>query len=491
MSSKDRRLLYVDGEFVEPASGEWFPSTDPYTGENWVEIPDATSTDVDEAVNSAARAVFENEWADLTQTERGEYLYDLADALEDRVETHAELEVRDNGKPIREMESQHEAIPDWYRYYAGLADKIRGDTIPVHKPNKHVYTLKEPVGVVGAITPWNSPLMLATWKLAPALAAGNAVVLKPDPHTSTSALAFAEAVDDVGFPDGVVNVVTGFGDVGEEIVTHEDVDKISFTGGTDTGSVVASQASKTFKRTSMELGGKSPNIVFSDANIANAINGALAGIFTAAGQSCSAGSRLLLHDDIHDEVVSELATRAQEIRFGDPRDPATEMGPLASDEQFDRVAGYVDVAQKEGATLVTGGGPPDSDHGSERFFEPTIFTDVDNNDTIAQEEVFGPVLAVIPFGTEEEAVRIANDISFGLAAGVWTEDMRRAHRVSSSIRAGRIWINNYGNSSYTAPQGGYKESGWGRENGTEAIEEYLETKTIWLELDESTPDSFE
>lgn len=294
MSTSDANRLYIDGEFVEPSSDEWFESTDPYTDEEWIEIPRGLATDVDRAVTAAHEAVFNSGWAELTQTERSEQLHELADVLEERGETHAEMEVRDNGKPIREMSSQHEAIPDWYRYYAGLADKIHGETVPVHKPNKHVFTEKEPVGVVGAITPWNSPTMLATWKLAPALAAGNAVVLKPDEKTSASALALAEAIDDAGIPDGVVNVVTGFGsEAGQALVTHDLVDKISFTGGTATGSHIASQAGQTFKRTAMELGGKSPNIVFPDANLENAVNGALAGIFSAAGQSCSAGSRLL------------------------------------------------------------------------------------------------------------------------------------------------------------------------------------------------------
>lgn len=490
MSTSDANRLYIDGEFVEPSSDEWFESTDPYTDEEWIEIPRGLATDVDRAVTAAHEAVFNSGWAELTQTERSEQLHELADVLEERGETHAEMEVRDNGKPIREMSSQHEAIPDWYRYYAGLADKIHGETVPVHKPNKHVFTEKEPVGVVGAITPWNSPTMLATWKLAPALAAGNAVVLKPDEKTSASALALAEAIDDAGIPDGVVNVVTGFGsEAGQALVTHDLVDKISFTGGTATGSHIASQAGQTFKRTAMELGGKSPNIVFPDANLENAVNGALAGIFSAAGQSCSAGSRLLLHEAIHDEFVEELATRAERIELGDPKDPNTEMGPLASDEQLETVQSYVDTALEAGSTLVTGGEPVPQD-GCDRFFQPTIFTDVRNDDRLAQEEVFGPVLAVIEFSSESEAIEIANDVDFGLAGGVWTEDIRRAHRVSSAIRAGRIWVNNYGNSSFTAPQGGYKQSGWGRENGIEGLEEYLETKTVWIELAEETDDKF-
>jgi aldehyde dehydrogenase (NAD+) len=491
MRDAEDRLLYIDGEFVEPDSGEWFGSTNPYTGVDWAEIPRGTATDIDRAVQSANEAVFEGAWSTLTETERGEFLHRLADELSGRASDHAELEVRDNGKPIREMQSQHEAIPDWYRFYAGLADKVHGETVPVHQPDKHVYTMKEPVGVVGAITPWNSPLMLATWKLAPALAAGNAVVLKPDEKTSTSALAFAEAVDAVGFPDGVVNIVTGYGgEAGEALVTHDGVDKISFTGGSATGAHVASKAAKRFKRTSMELGGKSPNIVFPDANVENAINGAMSAIFRSAGQSCSAGSRLVVHKDIHDRVVDEMVERTERIDMGDPLDSTTEMGPIASVEQLETIESYVTTAVDEGATVAAGGNAVDVGD-CPQFFEPTILTDVDNSDTVAQEEIFGPVVSVIPFESEEEAIQIANDVEFGLAGAVWTEDMRRAHRVSSSIRAGRIWVNTYGTSSYAAPQGGYGQSGWGRENGVDAIEEYLETKAVWVELGEETDSAFE
>lgn len=481
----ERYSLYIDGEFVEPESAEWFGSVDPYTGEEWVEIPRGTAADIDRAVDAARRAALDGEWSKLTPTERGEYLFDLAERLEQYAEDHAEMEVRDNGKPIREMAGSHQSLPDWFRYYGGLADKVHGKTIPSDKPDKFIHTRREPVGVVGAITPWNSPLMLATWKLAPALAAGNAVVLKPDEKTSTSALSFAEAVDEVGFPDGVVNVVSGYGsEAGQALVEQDRVDKLSFTGGTETGSHVAEAAAAHLKRTTMELGGKSPNIVFEDADIENALNGALSGIFTAAGQSCSAGSRLLLHESIHDEFVERLVEMAADIELGDPKDPETEMGPLASADQFETVEQYIEIGKQSEATLVHGGAPPDADLGSDLFIEPTIFTNVDNDSRLAQEEIFGPVLSVIEFGTEKEAVEIANDVKYGLAAGVWTQDIRRAHRVASEIRAGRLYVNHYRSSSVTAPQGGYKQSGWGRENGIEAIEEYLETKTVWVDVSE-------
>lgn len=485
------RQLYIDGQFHDPEMDEWVGSIDPYTGEIWTEIPMASADQVDQAVEAAHEAVFHGEWAALTPTERGEYLFALADRLESHAREHAEMEVRDNGKPIRELLGQHKAIPDWYRFYAGLADKIHGDTIPSSKRDKYIYTMREPVGVIGAIAPWNSPLMLSTWKLAPALAAGNAVVLKPARNTSASALSFAEVVDEVGFPDGVVNVVSGAGsEVGEALVTHEKVDKISLTGGTQTGSHVAKTAGENLTPTTMELGGKSPNIVFPDARFDAAVNGALSGIFSAAGQSCSAGSRLLLHTDIHDEFVTELVERARTIRLGDPKDPETEMGPLASRDQLEKVRRYVEIGREGGATLACGGEQPEEDLGSDLFFQPTIFTDVDNQSRLAQEEVFGPVLAVIEYDTEEDAIEIANDVQFGLAAGVWTEDMRRAHRVASAIRAGRVWVNTYRHSDFTAPQGGYKKSGWGHENGVEAIEEFLETKSVWLELDEDPESSF-
>jgi acyl-CoA reductase-like NAD-dependent aldehyde dehydrogenase len=399
--------------------------------------------------------------------------------------------VRDNGKPIREMAGQHDAVPDWVRYYAGLADKIQGDTIPSTRGDKLIYMRREPVGIVAAIPAYNSPLLMAVWKLAPALAAGNTVVLKPPETAATSSLALAEAVDAVGFPDGVLNVVSGYGDeAGQPLVDHDDVDKISFTGGTETGAHVAESAGRNLTRTLLELGGKNANIVFPDARFEAAVMGALSGIFSAAGQSCSAGSRLLLHERIHDEFVESLVARAGTITVGDPKDPATDMGPLGTRAQFETVVEYVELGTEEG-TLVHGGVPDEDTYESDCVVEPTIFTDVDNDSRLAQEEIFGPVLSVVEFGSEQEAIDIANDTDFGLTAGVWTEDIRRAHRVAREMRTGRVWINNYRNSGVTAPQGGIKDSGWGRENGQEGLDEYLETKAIWVDLSEEVDGAFE
>lgn len=473
--------LYIGGEFVEPSTGESFESVDPYTGEAWARLPRGSSADVARAVEAAHDAAFRGEWSRLSATERGTYLLDLADALDEHAHELAELEVRDNGKILRGMYGQHESIPNWYRYYGGLADKVQGETLPADRADMEIITRKEPVGVIAAITPWNSPLLLASWKLGPALAAGNGVVLKPDEHTSTSALRFAEIVDEVGFPAGAVNVVTGFGDeVGQALVEHDLVDHVSFTGGTETGAHVAGSAGENLKSTTMELGGKSPHIVFADADLEGAMEEAIAGIFNACGQSCSAGSRLLVQEEIYDDVVDELAERAGELSIGDPKDPETDMGPLASAEHFERVKRYFELGKEEGATLVCGGVPEEGEFESDLVFLPTVFADVKNEYRIAQEEIFGPILSVIRFDDEDEAIEIANDTRYGLAAGVWTEDYRKALRVADRVRAGRFWVNAYRHSSFLSPQGGYKDSGWGVENGVEAINECLKTKAVWI-----------
>lgn len=487
----ERFQNYIDGEFVDAESGEWIESVDPWENEPWAKIPRSNEDDIDRAVAAANEAFHDGRWTDLTATERGKYLFKLAEELEGRAERHADMDVWDNGKPIKEMGGQHRAVPDWVRYYAGMADKIQGDTIPTTKDDKFVYTRREPVGVVAAITAYNSPMLMAIWKLSPALAAGNTVVLKPPETACTSSLALAEAIDAAGFPDGVVNIVSGYGgEAGQRLIEHPEIDKISFTGGTENGAHIAETAARNLTRTLLELGGKNANIVFPDANLEDAVTGALSGIFSASGQSCSAGSRLLLHESIHDEFVDELVAGAKNITLGDPKDPETDMGPLGSQPQFEKVAEYVEIGKQEG-DLAYGGVPEPGEFESDCVVKPTIITGLDNSARLAQEEVFGPVLAVIEFGSEEEAVEIANDTEFGLTAGIWTEDMRRAHRVAHQMRTGRVWINNYRNSSFTSPQGGIKSSGWGRENGQEGLEEYLETQAIWVDLSEETDNAFE
>ncbi len=489
--SRKRLQNYINGEFRDPSSNEWIESINPWTNEPWAEFPSSTEADVEDAVTTASEAFVNSEWKDLPPTERGRYLFKLADELENWADEHAMMDVQDNGKPIKEMQGQHEAIPDWIRYFAGLADKIQGDTIPSRTGDKLIYTRREPVGVVAGITAYNSPALMATWKLAPALAAGNTIILKPPETAAASTLSFAKAIDAVGFPDGVVNIISGYGEeTGQPLIEHDAVDKISFTGGTKNGAHIAETAGSNLTRTLLELGGKNANIVFDDADLDAAVTGALSGIFSASGQSCSAGSRLLLHEDMYDAFLDKLVSGADNITVGDPTDSATDMGPVGSERQFETVSKYVDIGTEEG-TLAYGGIPDPDEFESDNVVKPTVITDIDNTARVAQEEVFGPLLAVIPFGSEEEAVDIANDTEFGLTAGVWTEDMRRAHRVAHQMRTGRVWINNYRNSSFTSPQGGIRSSGWGRENGKDGMDEFLETKAIWVELSEEAGNPFQ
>ena len=477
-----KHQMYIDGRFVEPAGGQFFESDNPFTGEPWALIPRGNAEDVDRAVRAAHTALTSGPWPKLTATQRGALLRKLGDLVAANAKELAALEVRDNGKLFAEMNGQLNYIPQWYYYYGGLADKIEGSVIPTDKADMFNYTRYEPVGVVGMIIPWNSPLLLTSWKLAPALAAGNTVVIKPSEFTSASALAFIKLIEQAGFPQGVVNIVTGFGaDVGSPLVEHPLVAKVAFTGSDATGQKVYEAAARGLKRVTMELGGKSPNIVFDDAEIDNAVKGVISGIFAATGQTCIAGSRLLVQQSIHDQFLEKLVAFAKTARMGDPMSSDTQVGPVTNKPQLEKILKYIDIAKSEGAQAVLGGARASRPEcGSGWFVEPTIFGDVKNSMRIAQEEVFGPVLSIIRFKDEAEALAIANDVRFGLAAAVWTRDIGRAIRMSEKLQAGTVWVNTYRAVSFMAPFGGYKDSGLGRENGIDAIREYLQVKSVWI-----------
>ncbi len=480
--------MYIDGAWAEPASGKWFDTTNPYSGEVWAKIAHGAEADVDKAVNAAKNAL--PEWSSMKPFQRGHLLMKLADALEARAEHLAETEVRDNGKLYAEMLGQNKYIPQWYRYYGGLADKIEGAVIPTDKANVFNFTRYEPLGVIAMITAWNSPLLLLAFKLAPALAAGNTAVIKPSEFTSASTLEFCNICEEVGIPKGVINVVTGFGkDVGASLVSHPDVAKVAFTGSDVSGQKIYENAAKDMKHVSLELGGKSPNIVFEDADQEAAVMGAISGIFAATGQTCIAGSRLLLQKSIHNSFVDRLLEVAKSAKVGDPMSTDTNVGPVTTAPQYQKVLEYIDVAKKEGAKCVLGGGPVEGAPGGQ-FVQPTIFTGVNNKMRIAQEEVFGPVLSVIPFEDEEDAIKIANDVRFGLAAGVWTSNVGRMLRMSEKLKVGTVWINTYRAISYTSPFGGYKRSGIGRENGMDAMKDFMQVKSVWIATDSSVANPF-
>jgi acyl-CoA reductase-like NAD-dependent aldehyde dehydrogenase len=492
MTALQKYSLYIDGAERAPASGEWFETFNPFTGKPWALIPRGNAADVEAAVQAAHRAFREGEWPKLTASARGRLLVRLGELIAQNAERLAALEVRDNGKLIAEMAAQMRYLPQFYYYFGGLADKIEGAVLPADKAGIFNFTRHEPLGVVAAIVPWNSPLNLATWKLAPALAAGNTVVWKPSEYTSASALEFVRLFEAAGFPPGVVNVVTGTGrEVGEPLVAHPRVAKVAFTGGDAGGRAVYQAAARDFKRVTLELGGKSANIVFEDARLDDAVKGAISGIFAATGQTCIAGSRLLVHRSIHREFLDRLVAFAKTARMGDPMSIETQVGPVTTRAQYERVLEYIGIARQEGARCVLGGGAAKRPECGEGWFvEPTIFDGVTNDMRIAREEVFGPVLSVIEFADDEEAVRIANDSLYGLAAGLWTESMRRALTVSQALQAGIVWVNTYRAVSYMSPFGGYKHSGIGRENGQEAIREYLQTKSVWISTAEDVPNPF-
>ena len=473
--------MFVDGDWCEAAGGERFATANPYTGQDWAGVPLGGAEDVNRAVEAAHRAFTSGDWPRWTASDRGAALHKLAGLIADHSDRLAEIEVRDNGKLIAEMANQCRSMANWYAYYGGLADKVEGSVPPIEKPGVVNMVRYEPLGVCALITPWNSPLLLLAWKLAPALAAGNTVVIKPSEYTSSSTLELMHLVEEAGFPPGVVNVVTGYGAaVGMPLVTHPLVRKVAFTGGEAAGRAINEAAARDFKRVTLELGGKSPNIVFDDADLDAAVPGAVSGIFAASGQTCIAGSRLLLQEGIYDAFLERLVAMASAARLGDPMDAATNISPVATKAQHERILSYIAIAKGEGATCILGGRPAQPEGSGGHFVEPTIFTQVRSHMRIAQEEVFGPVLAVMGFSDEDEALRIANDTAFGLAAGVWTNDLSRALRMSRRLMAGTVWVNTYRSTSYTTPFGGYKASGLGRENGAEAIKEYLQPKSIWL-----------
>lgn len=474
--------LKINGQSVAPQGGEWFDTQNPFNGETWAQIPRCDHRDVDMAVKAAHSALTQGAWAELTATQRGALMRKLGDLIARDAAKLAATEVRDNGKLYAEMLGQLNYIPQYFYYFGGLADKIQGATLPLDKKGYFAYTRNEPVGVVAAITPWNSPLLLLTWKIAPALAAGCTIVVKPSEFTSASTLELAELFAEAGFPPGVFNVVTGYGqEVGTPLVEHPLVAKVSFTGSDATGRLINEKAARLLKHTSMELGGKSPNIVFEDADLDQAVFGAISGIFAATGQTCIAGSRLLVQDSIHDVFVEKLVAVAKTARMGDPMDMATQVGPVTTPPQFQKVLDYIDIAKVEGAKTVLGGLKGTlPECGKGWFVEPTIFTEVKNSMRIAQEEVFGPVLSVIRFKDEEDALQIANDVRFGLASAVWTKDIGRAIRMSDRLQSGTVWVNTYRAVSFMAPFGGYKDSGLGRENGIDAVREYLQTKCVWI-----------
>jgi phenylacetaldehyde dehydrogenase len=479
------RKLYINGDFVDAAAGETFETLDPATGEVLAEVARGEAEDIDRAVR-AARKAFEGPWSKLNPSERGRIVHRIGDLIAEHADELAELDSLDNGKPVGVAKAADMALAaDLFWYMAGAATRLNGGTISPSVPYMpgaefHAYTLREPVGVVGQIIPWNFPLLMAAWKLGPALATGCTIVLKPAEQTPLSALRLAELISAAGVPDGVLNVVTGYGEPGAALAAHPDVDKVAFTGSTEVGKLIVKAASDSnLKKVSLELGGKSPNIIFSDADIDAAIAGAASGIFFNQGEVCSAGSRLYIQEEQFDRVVDGVSTAAKNIKVGRGLDPETEMGPLVSQEQFERVTGYLNRGAAEGARATVGGSAID---GPGYFVEPTVLVDAHHGNAVVDEEIFGPVIAAMPFSDVDDLARQANDSIYGLAAGVWTRDISTAHKLAKRIKAGTVHLNSYHVFSAELPFGGYKQSGWGREMGAEVLNNYLETKTVVAQL---------
>lgn len=485
MLTKTHKLL-INNQWVESASGGTFEVYDPSTGTVMANAAAGNEQDVNKAVKAARKAFESGHWSEMTPSDRGKILWKLADLLEENLEEFATLESLDNGKPLTIARAADVPLAvDLFRYMAGWATKIEGKTIPISVPYtpgaKYLaYTVREPVGVVAQIIPWNFPLLMAAWKLGPALAAGNTVILKPAEQTPMSALRLGDLVLEAGFPEGVVNIITGFGeDTGAPLAAHPDVDKVAFTGSTEVGKMIVKAAAGNLKKVTLELGGKSPNVVFKDADLETAIPNAASAIFFNHGQCCCAGSRLYVEQEIFDKVVAGVAEHAGNIKLGCGLDPDTDMGPLVSEEQFSRVTGFIDSGQTEGAKVATGG----KRHGGEGYFvEPTVLVDTNPNMKVVREEIFGPVVTAMPFKDPEEIIPIANNTNYGLAAGVWTQDIGKAHRLASHIKAGTVWINCYNIFDAALPFGGYKESGWGREMGGDILEAYTQVKSVCVQV---------
>ena len=484
MSDTIRNQLWIGNEWVDAEDKGTFATVNPATGEVITEVASGQASDIDRAVEAAREAMMSKEWREMNPHKRSKLLWKLADAIEADADELATLETQDNGKPFFESRKvDMPSIAENFRYFAGMADKVQGATIPVAGPFLN-YTLREPVGVVGCITPWNFPLSLAAWKVAPALACGNAVVLKPAEQTPLTSLRLAELVAEVGFPAGVLNVVPGLGETaGAALVRHPGVDAIAFTGSTEVGKIIMREAAETLKKVSLELGGKSPNIVFADADVKSAVRGASTGIFYGKGEVCAAGSRVLVERPIYDDFVAAFSERAAKMTVGDPMDANTRLGAIVSEEQLERVMAYVEAGKTEGATLVTGG-ERTTVGGKGNFITATVFSDVEAGMKIAQEEIFGPVAAVMPFEDMDDAIAMANETIYGLAAGVWTRDIGKAHRMARELKAGTVWVNTYNQYDSASPFGGYKQSGFGRDLGYEAaLEKYTQVKSVWVAVD--------
>ena len=474
------KKLFIDGNFVESVSGKTFETYDPANGEVLAHVSEAQTEDVDKAVMAAQKAFDEGPWSKMSAAERGNLMYKLAELIEENKQELAEIDSLDNGKPLRELlESDIPNAVGQFRYFAGWTTKILGQTIPVAGPYFN-YTRHEPVGVVGQIIPWNFPLMMAAWKIAPALATGCTVVLKPAEQTPLSALYLAQLAAEAGFPKGVINVIPGYGETaGDALVKHPHVNKIAFTGSTKVGKQIMKEAANTMKRVTLELGGKSPNIILPDADLTKATPGVFSGIMANQGEVCSAGSRVYIPKKLFDNVVSDLVTYAKNVKQGSGLSPDTDMGPLVSKEQQNRVVNYINKGSQEGAEMLSGGGHTDKGY----FVEPTVFANVDETMSIAREEIFGPVVVAMPYDDLDEIINRANASPFGLAAGLWTENLKNAHYVANRLKAGSVWVNCYNVTDPASPFGGYKESGFGREMGSYALDNYTEVKSVWINLE--------